>query len=101
MPQVVARSCVTGPDEDPSSASYLQSANAGRLQATGRSWTCHQLPLVTRQMLLASDAGRRVLDSWPQYQRSVVLDNLGRPHVHLDVFRRAPVGNLGTDQGAT
>jgi hypothetical protein len=52
-------------------------------------------------MLLASDAGRRVLDSWPQYQRSVVLDNLGRPHVHLDVFRRAPVGNLGTDQGAT
>ena len=40
-------------------------------------------------MLLASDAGRRVLDSWPQYQRSVVLDSLGRPHVHLDVFRRA------------
>ena len=39
------------------------------------------------QMLLASDAGRRVLNSWPQYQGCVVLDNLGRPHVHLDVFR--------------
>ena len=40
-------------------------------------------------MLLGSDAGRRVLSSWPQYQGSVVLDNLGRPHVHLDVFRCA------------
>lgn len=42
------------------------------------------------QMLLATEAGRAQLGTWPQYSRSIVLGRGSpQPQVHLDVFRRA------------
>lgn len=43
------------------------------------------------QLLLASEAGRAQLETWPQYSCSIVLDHLStKPQVHLDVFRCQP-----------
>jgi hypothetical protein len=39
------------------------------------------------QRVLGSAAGRHMLESWPQYQRAIVNDASGKPHMHLGVLQ--------------